>query len=204
MTAKQRKDAAAALMAEAGDDPARRLAATVASPQLVLRAGEYVLGVEHPLHRADALPATTVDPGTIHRRPLDPNELEAAYCAGEIRLHPIREALALISDPSGPEGELAQRRAEIAERRRRAAEAKAARQEEERQRVLERERWKFVNADRLAAWEKLPLEIQRLHVAAERMPEHRALLMLLAELAAVPPHHGFALPESFRPELARK
>src|SRR5579863_178165 len=179
MTAKQRKQAAAALMAEAGDDPARRLAATAASPQLVLRAGVYLLGVEHPRHGANFIPTETVDPGTIHKRPLDGNEIEAAYCAGEVRLYPIGEALNLIADPAGPENELANRRAEIAERRRVTAERQRLQAETKQREAAEREQWQYANADRLAAWEKFAPEVQRLHVAAERMPQHRALLMLL-------------------------
>jgi hypothetical protein len=123
------------------------------------------------------------------------------FTAGEHRLHALADALALLSGPDNPEGVLADRRAQRAERRRRQAEARTTgetrlAEAQEAQRVfVER------NAPRLKLWAPLSKLEKALHVAAG---EHDtgAALRNVAGLLGQSDRIPIEMPADFHPELA--
>jgi hypothetical protein len=190
---------AAADVAERVGRPEQELGqlATAHAPEVVFDGVGWWMRIEHAKYsnladvpRLDRLGATVGD-----------DQRSDMFTAGEHRLHALADALVLLSGPDNPEGVLADRRAQRAERRRRQAETRAAGEtrladaREQHRVFLER------NAPRLKLWEGLTRLQQALHVAAGE-PDTAAALIKVADLLGRPASVPIDLPTSFHPELA--
>jgi hypothetical protein len=145
--------------------------------------------------------AAALDDCHLHpgRGPGDEEECALMLCTvGERSALPLPEGLKLLSGPDSPARALAERRARLAKVRsdhqeRKRAEAAAQKAESER-----RAEWQRVNGLRAEAWDRMPRELQLLHVVADRLPKYADLVReLQAVVKAFPDGRTVQPPESW-------
>jgi hypothetical protein len=181
------------------------LATTLADKLALAPDDDWLIGVEHPAHTTRATIPKTRSSGVFAFASVD---AEQEWCRGQLRWFPLREGFELLAGTSSPETDLERRRAELADRRKRVSDATAEREAKADEARAARAAWESVNHERIAAWDRLPPELQRMHVLCGRFPAHGDLLRAWIELSTTtalqPRGPDLAMPDSFAPELRRR
>ncbi len=217
-------DAAGDQAAAAGADPGRvRDVQRRHTADLALDAtGAAVLLVEVPLRRDDprkqanfgwrslpswsaAMAAVGSGTGAVGGPRSEDAAVLVFISQSERRPMPLLDAVKLLTSDDSPVRFLDEQRARLEQLRtdwRRELEAKA---DAAKRAAEENARWQRENADRVAAWDRLPRPAQLLHAVADQHPEHAPLLTAVADAVVkhADPHYGIGMPASFRQDLAR-